>query len=123
MAILESVATTKCPLIHPLTWTSIRGEKFTKLDLSQAYQQQLLDESSKELTTITTHQGLYRYCCLPFGIASAPAIFKRTMDKILQGIPNVICYIDITGSDDEQHLKNLAKVLRLFLLLCGVQTI
>ena len=36
------------------------------------------------------------------------------MDTILQGIPNVICYINdipIPGPDDAQHLKNLAEVL------------
>ena len=67
------------------------GQKFSKLDLSRAYQQLLLDDDSKNFTTINTHQGMYRYTRLPFGIASAPAIFQRTMDSILQGIPNVIC--------------------------------
>lgn len=36
------------------------------------------------------------------------------MDTILQGIPNVICYIDdilVTGATEEQHLKNLGEVL------------
>ena len=36
------------------------GEKFTKLDLSQAYQQILLDEDSREYVTINTHKGLCR---------------------------------------------------------------
>ena len=63
------------------------GQKFSKLDLSRAYQQLLLEDDSKNFTTINTHQGMYRYTRLPFGIASAPAIFQRTMDSILQGIP------------------------------------
>ena len=60
------------------------------------------------------HQGLYRYTHLPFGVVSTPAIFQKTMDTILQGIPNVLCYIDdilVTGTDDDSPLQNLSIVL------------
>ena len=90
------------------------GQHFSKLDLSQAYQQLLLDEDSKKYTTINTHKGLYQYTRLPFGIASAPALFQKTMDTILQGIPHVICYLDdilVTGADHTEHLHNLAEVM------------
>ena len=83
--------------------------------MSQAYQQLVLDEDSTKYVTINTHRGLYRYTQLPFGVASAPAIFQKTMDSALQGIPKVICYIDdilVTGADDATHLCNLAKVLQ-----------
>ena len=89
------------------------GKKFTKLDLSQAYQQLLLDEDSAKYVTVNTHRGLYRYNRLPFRVASAPALFQKLMDTVLQGIPNVMCYIDdilITGNNDEEHLHNLASV-------------
>ena len=36
------------------------GQKFTKLDLSHAYQQVLLDDESREYVTINTHKGLYQ---------------------------------------------------------------
>ena len=90
------------------------GQKFTTLDLSQAYQQVLLEESSRKLVTVNTHKGLYRYTRLPFGVASAPAIFQRTMDVVLQGLPNVMCYLDdiiISGTSDAEHLSSLARVL------------
>ena len=89
------------------------GEKFTKLDLSQAYLQLPLDEESQKLTTISTHKELFQYTRLPYGIASAPAIFKMTMDKILQGLNGVSCYLDdilVTGKDDTEHLTNLQRV-------------
>ena len=59
------------PLPKPenLFATLAGGKKFTKLDLSQAYQQLELDDPSKLLVTINTHRGLYRYNRLPFGVA------------------------------------------------------
>ncbi len=85
------------------------------LDLLQAYNQLLLDDRSKKLVTINTHQGLYSYNRLPFGVESAPAVFQRTMEQILQGNDGVACNIDdivITGKTDQDHLDGLEKVLK-----------
>ena len=90
------------------------GDKFTKLDLTQAYNQIMLDEASKQLTTINTHGGLYRWCRLPIGVAASPAIFQGIMDKVLHGLNHVVWYLDdilVSGENDEQHLENLAVVL------------
>jgi len=44
---------------------------------------------------VNTHQGFISlYIHMPFGIASAPVVLQRTMDTILQGISNVVCYQD-----------------------------
>ena len=86
------------------------GQKFSKLE---AYQQMLLDPEDRKYTMINTHLGLFEYKRLPFGIASAPAIFQNQMEKILQGIPKAVCYLDdvlITGKDDSDHLETLEKV-------------
>lgn len=102
------------PRIEDLFSSLAGGQRFTKLDLSNAYLQVPLAESSRKCLTITTSKGLFCYNRLPFGIASAPAIFQRAMDQILQGLPNVHCYLDdilVTGSNDEQHLKNVDAVL------------
>ncbi|KAL7834768.1 hypothetical protein SRHO_G00290150 [Serrasalmus rhombeus] len=70
------------------------GEKFTKLDLSHAYQQVMLDEASKPYVTINTHKGLFQVNRLPFGVSSSPAIFQRMMEGVVAGIPNVAVYLD-----------------------------
>ena len=91
------------------------GQKFTKIDLRQAYNQLEMSEDSKSYLTINTHKGLYSYNRLVFGIAASPSIWQRTMDQILKDIPNTSCILDdiiITGKSDEEHLKTLETVLQ-----------
>ena len=88
---------------------------FSKLDLLQAYLQLKLDDTSMPYITVNTHQGLYQYTPLSFGIASAPAIFQRLMDTILQGFPGTICYIDdilVAGINGADHLQNLGEIFK-----------
>ena len=92
-----------------------KGLVSSKMDLAQAYQQIELEEQSKNLTTITTHRGLFRFNRLSYGIASAPALFQREMEKILQGLEGTAVYFDdvfITGTTQEEHDKNVVEVLR-----------
>ena len=102
------------PLIQEIFASLSGGKTFSKLDLSHAYQQVKLEEASQQYVTVNTHKGLFRYKRLPFGISSAPAIFQRMMETLLQGIPGVCVYIDdiiVTGKTDEEHLHHLEEVL------------
>ena len=61
-----------------------------------------------QYVVINTHRGLFRYNRLPYGISSLPGIFQETMKSLLQGIPNVVVYLDdilITGSIEELQLE------------------
>ena len=103
------------PTIDEIRAKLAGGQKFTKIDLSQAYHQLELDESSRVYTTINTHKGLYEYVRLPFGIHSAVAIFQRTMETVLADTPGCVVYIDdilVTGADEAEHRRNLARVLK-----------
>ena len=86
-------------------FTKLNGcELFTKLDLSHAYQQVVLDEKSQPYVTINAHLGLYRYTRLPFGVAAAPAIFQQIIDKLLDGLTQTCGILDdliVTGQNDE----------------------
>ena len=91
------------------------GKTFSKIDLRQAYHQIELEEESKKYLTINTSMGLFQYNRLVFGITSAPAIWQRTMDQILEGTSGISCILDdmiVTGKSDAEHLANLEEVLR-----------
>ena len=103
------------PRIEDLLAVLGGGQHFSKLDMSQAYQQMELEEDFKKFTTINTHKGLYQYNRLPYGISSAPGIFQRAMEHLLKEIPGVVVRIDdilITGKDEKAHLGTLELVLR-----------
>ena len=70
------------PTAEDLFATLAGGTVFSKLNPSQAYQQVLLEPSSGKYVTTNTHKGLYQYTHLPFGVASAPALFQQIMDQV-----------------------------------------
>ena len=102
------------PKVEDLFSTLAGGKIFSKIDLSQAYQQLPLADKSKKYVVINTHKGLFRYTCLPFGISSTPDIFQRVMENILQGIPNVIVYLDdilLSSATESEHIQLVDQVL------------
>ena len=102
------------PTAENLFATLAGGQAFSKLDLSQAYQQVKLEADSRKYVTINTHKGLYQFNRLPFGVALAPAVFQEIMEKLLNGIPGVVVYFDdilVTGENEERHLTSLTEVL------------
>jgi len=102
------------PRVEELFATLSGGQSFTTLDLSHAYLQLELEEDSQELVTINTHNGLYKYKRLPFGVALAPAIFQRIMEATLQSLPMVCVYLDdilVLDKTQQEHLTNLNEVL------------
>ncbi|XP_032687538.1 uncharacterized protein LOC116851827 [Odontomachus brunneus] len=85
---------------HPLPsveelFAIVAGDKeFTKIDIKEAYLQLEVRPEDRHLLTLNTHRGLYRCKRLLYGIASAPAIWQRTMENILKSIPGVAVFLD-----------------------------
>lgn len=91
------------------------GELFTKLDLSNAYNQLVLDEDSQLLCAWSTHIGTLKVKRLPFGVKTAAAIFQKTMENLFRGIPYVVVYQDditVTGKNMQEHISTLRLVLQ-----------
>ena len=92
------------PRIEDLFARIAEGQQVTPLDLDRAYQQVVLDEESCKYNVINTHQGLYQYNRLLFGVSSTPGIFQRTTETLLQAIPGVVAHLDdilITGRNEQ----------------------
>jgi len=84
------------------------GTVFSKIDLSNAYQQMELSRDSQQYLTVNTYKGFYPNQRLTYGIASPPILFQSTMDQILQGMDNVRCSIDdiIIRTDPHEELAS-----------------
>ena len=110
----SQIDTYSLPKIEDLFTKLPGGKYFSKLDLSQTYLQLPLEDSLKEFLTINTHKGLFCYNRLPFGVASAPAIFQHYMDSLRQGCKEVTAYLDdilVSSLTVAGHLENLSAVL------------
>uniref|UniRef100_A0A5S6Q5I1 RNA-directed DNA polymerase n=1 Tax=Trichuris muris TaxID=70415 RepID=A0A5S6Q5I1_TRIMR len=87
---------------------------FSILDLKEAYHQLRLHEDSRDLTAFITHDGLFRFRRVPYGLSSAPSAFLKIMTEILQGLPGVVCYLDdlvVFGQSTYEHDRNLDAVI------------
>lgn len=86
---------------------------FSKLDASQAFWQIPLEENSKAYTCFNTPFGRYVYTRLPYGLASSPEVFHRSMEHMFGDLEGCRVYMDdilVWGKDVEQHNKRLADV-------------
>ena len=103
------------PTMEHLCSDFANAQVFSKIDLRDAFQQCELDEESRNLTTINTHKGLFRYKRLCFGIANAPDEFQEVMERLLQGIKGVKVLLDdivVSGQTAKEHNVRLEAVLR-----------
>lgn len=112
-----NLETSCCSLPIPADiYASLSGSKvFTVIDLKGAYQQLEVDDSSKELLTINTHLGLFRFLRLTYGVKTAPGMFQAFMESVLAGVRNTKCYLDdilISGNSLEDCHNNVIEVLQ-----------
>jgi len=72
-------------------------------------------EDDRDKIAFCTHEGLFQFNVMPFGLCNAPATFQRLMDMVLKRLlwQSCLVYIDdiiIIGKTFDQHLTNLAQV-------------
>lgn len=85
---------------------------FSTLDLNSAYFQMELDPETKHKSAFITHEGVYEWNRMPFGLKNAPMSFQMLMSQVLRGLhwKIVLCYIDdlvILSKSFKEHLEHL----------------
>lgn len=108
-------------LAHPLPRTddifdSLGGSKyFSTIDLRQGYWQLDVCEEDRHKTAFVTHNGLFEFNRMAFGLNTAAQTFQKTMEIVLSGLTyeTCLCYLDdviVFSRDHSEHCERLKTV-------------
>ena len=92
---------------------------YSVLDMAQGFFQISLDPETKDRTGFVTHQGVYEFNRLPFGLMNSSSAFSLVLNEVLRGInyKYALVYIDdclIFSQTFEEHLHHLSEVFKRF---------
>ena len=93
---------------------------YTKLDLTSAYFQLGLDDKSKHKTAFITHDNLYQFKRMPYGLDNACQSFQALMNQVLRGLAWKHCFVYVFNNS--KSLKNPEKANKQALMVRWVYT-
>jgi hypothetical protein len=80
------------PIIQDILRRCSGYQYFTKMEISMHYRTFELDDESKDLCTIATPFGKFKYNRLPMGLKCSPDFVQEVMENILSDISEAKVY-------------------------------
>ena len=104
------------PLVQDVFDAMAGAKIFSTMDLRSGYHQLTMAPDSIEKTAFSVPSGLYEFLRMPFGLTAAPAVFQKTMDKVLAGLGTYAkVFIDdivVWSNTPEEHARHLEDVFQ-----------
>lgn len=102
------------PSVQDQLRTLLNAKCFSQIDLNSGYYQIPLHADDYQYTSFVLPFGQYEFKRLPFGLANAPRIFQRIMNKIFEDLNFVKIFLDdilIYSNSIEEHSLHLETIL------------
>ena len=103
------------PIVDKVLQDLKQRKFFRKLNLNSSYHEIKLSPDPTDITIFGTHQGLYRYKRLMFGISCTPEMYQKVFGQALQechGVHNILDNVMVHAPTKKGHDKKFDNVVR-----------
>jgi len=107
------------PLIRSVQDKLLRAKIATVFDVASGFRNIRMDDASAQLAAFTTPSGLFEPTVMPMGLATAPAIFQRFINSLLQPVGHfTFAYLDDilifsnSVAEHKAHVRQVLEILR-----------